>query len=284
MPIPPPGLNSGAASSAADVLAAPSRADTRQALVLDHDHLVRRIAYHFVRRMPAHIELDDLIQAGQVGLLEAAQRYGGGESAPVATFATYATHRIRGAIVDSLRDSDWSPRSLHRRIRDIEGAHQRIELATCGAARPPAIAEALGIPLDTYHRTLRDSNLARFVSLNEPHASDAGELETEPVDGNPRPDEALEAEEALQALLAGIDELPPLERAILKLYYERDQVMREIGAALALSESRICQIHKRILRRLRIAARRNRRARLMPGECEPRPCRFPEPSAPARCG
>jgi RNA polymerase sigma factor for flagellar operon FliA len=266
------------------MLAAPSRAATfQQALVLDHDHLVRRIAHHFVRRMPAHIELDDLIQAGQVGLLEAARRYGGRETAPVATFATFATHRIRGAIVDSLRDSDWSPRSLHRRVRDIEGAHRRIEFTTCRAATAPAIAEALGIPLDTYHRTLRDSNVARFVSLNEPHVSDAGGLETEPVDGNPRPDEALEAEEALQALLAGIDQLPPLERAILKLYYERDQVMREIGAALALSESRICQIHKRILRRLKVATRRNRRAPLTPGTSEPRLCRFRGPSAPARC-
>jgi RNA polymerase sigma factor for flagellar operon FliA len=255
------------------------------ALVLDHDHLVRRMAHLYVRRLPANIELDDLIQAGMVGLLEAAQRYSGSEIAPFATFATFATHRIRGAMVDSLRDSDWSPRSLRRRLRDIEGAHRRIELATCGAATPPAIAEALGVPLEIYYRALRDSNLAQVASLDEPGHADTGGMFPEPVDGSPRPDEALEHEEAIQALVAAIDALPPLERTILRLYYEQDYLMREIGAAVDLSESRVCQLHKRLLERLRIATRRHVSRRLVPEERAPsRPLRFPAPPAHAGFG
>ena len=257
---------------------------SQQTLVLDHDHLVRRIAHQLLRRLPAHVELEDLIQAGMVGLLEASHRYSGSEIAPFATFATFATHRIRGAIVDSLRDSDWSPRSLRRRLRDIEGAHRRIESATCGRATPPAIAEALGVPLDTYYRALRDSDLAQVSSLDEPMASDRGETFTEPVDESPRPDEELEREEAIEALIAGIAALPPLERTIVRLYYEQGYLLREIGAVVELSESRVCQIHKKLLERLRIAARRPINRRLVPEEASPRPGRCPGPPARAGCG
>jgi RNA polymerase sigma factor for flagellar operon FliA len=255
------------------------------ALVLDHDSLVRRIAHHFARRLPAHVELEDLIQAGMVGLLEAAQRYSGSEIAPcarLASFATFATHRIRGAMLDSLRDADWSPRSLRRRLRDIEGAHRRIQFTTCGAATPPAIAELLGVPLELYYRTLRDSNLARFDRLEEPQASDTGAHPAEPVDESLQPDEELEHRESIEALMAGIDALPSLERTVLELYYEQDYLMREIGVALELSESRVCQIHKRILERLKVATRRNLRRRLKPEEAGPRPGRFP--ALPARAG
>ncbi len=234
--------------------------------------------------MPAHIELEDLVQAGRVGLLEAAQRYGGGDMVPFASFATFATHRIRGAIIDSLRDSDWSPRSLRRRLRDIEGAHRRIEFATCGAATPTAVAGALGVPLERYHRTLRDSNLARIVSLEEGQPADSRGMSLEPVDDCPQPDEELEQEEAIRALITGIDSLPALERVILGLYYEQDYLMREIGVALDLSESRVCQIHKRILQRLKSATERNLARRLIPGTSALRLCRSPGRPARAASG
>jgi RNA polymerase sigma factor for flagellar operon FliA len=230
-----------------------------EALILENSHLVERTARYLLRRMPGTVELDDLVQAGMVGLLEAAERY---TSRKGASFATFAAHRIRGAMLDSLRDADWGPRSLRRRLRDIEAAQRRVELDTCDAPRPRAIAAALGVTLDAYHRTLRDSNLAVLMSLDEP-AGDAGARHLEPVDENPPPDEALEHEEALRAVMAGLSALPEFDHTILSLYYEKEYLLREIATILGLTESRVCQIHKKIIERLRVATRGNLN-RLMP--------------------
>lgn len=260
------------------------RIENQEALVLDHDYLVRRIAYQFVRRLPPNIELGDLIQDGMVGLLEAARRYSRSDIAPFATFATFASHRIRGAMLDSLRDADWSPRSLRRRLREIEAAHRRIECATFRAATPPALAEALGVPLEHYHRTLRDANLAEVLSLDEPQARDLSGSPAEPVDEGPQPDQALEHEEAIRVLIGGMDTLSPLERTMLRLYYEEDCAMREIGLALKLSESRVCQIHKRVLERLRILTRGMLTPPIPDEEPAPPPRRSRAPPARAEFG
>ena len=157
--------------------------------MLAHADLVRRIARQMIRRMPGNVELDDLIQAGMVGLLEAAERYAGHESA---SFATFSTHRIRGAMLDSLRECDWGPRSLRGRLRDIERVQRRIEIRTCKRAKPPAIADALGVTLATYFETMRESSLSHLLSLDQHDASDPSMTCLEPVDGEPRPDEHLE--------------------------------------------------------------------------------------------
>jgi RNA polymerase sigma factor for flagellar operon FliA len=231
-----------------------------EALILENGDLVKRIARYLLRRMPGNVELDDLVQAGMVGLLEAAERYTGRESA---SFATFATHRIRGAMLDSLRDADWSPRSLRRRLRDIEAARQLIEADTCAAARPRLIAEALGLDVETYHRALRDSNLALVMSLEE-QASLAGVAFIEPIDESPLPDEAVEHEQAVRAVMAGLSALPECDHNILWLYYQEEYLLREIAALLALTESRVCQIHKRIIEGLRAALRSNPNGRLKP--------------------
>ncbi len=221
-----------------------------EALVLRHSGLVRRIAHHMRRRMPSNVDIDDLIQTGMVGLLEAAQRYEGRKGS---SFANYAMQRIQGAMLDASRRSDWSPRSLRRRLRQIEAAKRRLELQTGELPTASAIAAAAGITLDKYYRAMRDFSLSVPLRLDEPRPLDGRRAWAEPIDDNPGPAEAAEREQALGAMAAAIDALPEHERAILLLYYGQQFLMREIGVVLAVSESRICQIHKRTIHRLRAA-------------------------------
>lgn len=234
------------------------RSDARTAarnelLVLGQVDLVFRIARQLLRRMPGNVELDDLVQAGMVGLLEAGQRYAVRETS---SFTTFARHRIRGAMLDSLRKGDWSPRSLRRRARDIARTRQCIERDTCKAATPAAIAAGAGLPLDTYHQTIRDCNLSMLLNLDEFGSSLSGQARAEAVDAKPRPDEELEQEQARHAMQAEIEALPESERAILLLYYDEELLMREIGVMLELTESRVCQVLKQIVGKLRAAAQR----------------------------
>jgi RNA polymerase sigma factor for flagellar operon FliA len=226
-----------------------SRRPHTDALILQHVDLVRRIAYHMKRRIPRNIEVDDLIQTGMVGLLEAAQRYKSGNGA---SFASYATRRIRGAMLDSLRRSDSGSRSLRRSLRGIEGAKLRIERKTGEPAKAPAIAESVGMTLDNYFRAMHDLSQSSQISLDElsPGVESAcAELR----DDKAGPDEELERKELLRVVAAAIAGLPAFERIILVLYYDQDFLMREIGVRFTVSESRICQIHKRAIERLRAA-------------------------------
>jgi RNA polymerase sigma factor for flagellar operon FliA len=236
--------------SAADPSTGSCGAEATEALVLRHADLVRRIARQMRRRMPGNVELDDVIQSGMVGLLEAAQRYEGRKGS---SFVSYAMRRIRGAMLDASRRSDWSPRSLRRRLRDIEAAKRRLELRTGDARSACAVAEAAGITLDQYYRAMRDFSASVQLSLDEPLPADGRRKWLEPADENPGPAEDAEREEVLRRMTTALDALPDHERAILLLYYGEELLMREIGVALAVSESRICQIHKRSINRLRAA-------------------------------
>jgi len=229
--------------------------DANEALVLRHADLVRRIARQMRRRMPGSVDIDDVIQSGMVGLLEAAQRYEGRKGS---SFESYAMRRIRGAILDASRRSDWSPRSLRRRLRDIEGAKRRLELRTGDTPTAAAIAAAAGITLEQYHRAMRDFSASVQLSLDEPLPAEGRRAWVEPMDGNPGPAEDAEREQVLHRMTVAIDALPEQERAILLLYYGEELLMREIGEMLAVSESRICQVHKRSLDRLRVATLRER--------------------------
>jgi RNA polymerase sigma factor for flagellar operon FliA len=225
-------------------------ANANAALVIRHADLVRGIAFRLLRRMPPNVDVDDLVQTGMVGLLEAAQRY---RDSKGSSFVAYAIRRIRGAILDSSRRSDWCPRSVRRRLRSIAGARLRIERENCGAANPRAIAEAVDITLDQYFYAVRDSHLSVQLSLDEPASPGPGRACGEPVDGNPGPVDELMREQIQRALAAAVEVLPEQERVIFLLYHEQDYLMREIGFMLAVSESRVCQIHKQTIERLRAA-------------------------------
>jgi RNA polymerase sigma factor FliA len=212
------------------------------ALVLQHLDLVRRIAVQMVRRMPTSIELDDLIQTGMVGLLESAARY---QCRSESSFATFATQRIRGAMLDSLRRCDWGPRALRRRLRDIDDARRCIESRTGAAAKSSAIAASAGMTLTRYFRALQADSQAVPMSIEE--------AAPPWIDGKLGMLEALEQAEVVRAIAAAIAALPAQDRAILLMYYGRQVLMRDIGIRFAVSESRICQIHKRSIEHVRAA-------------------------------
>jgi RNA polymerase sigma factor FliA len=224
-----------------------SSGNNRVELIQRHIPLVKRIAYHLMCRLPPNIQLDDLIQAGMVGLLEASLNY---DQAHGASFETYAGIRIRGAILDEIRKGDWAPRSLHRKVRQLAKVVQEIEADQGRDARDTEVAERLGITLGEYYQVLQDANTHRIFSLEE--VVTPVEEVTEGLTGkSPCPLENTEYSDFKEALARAISSLPERERLVLSLYYDEELNLREIGEVLGVSESRICQIHVQALIRLR---------------------------------
>jgi RNA polymerase sigma factor FliA len=220
-------------------------------LVLKHGELVKRIAYHVVSRLPSHIEVDDLIQAGMIGLLNAAQNY---TPTKGANFETYAGIRIRGAMLDEARKSNWTPRSTFRHAKQVSQAMREIENRTGRDARGQEIAEILGVSIEEYHRMVESAASSRLLSY-EQLADDperASMLPETPEDG---PETVLEEDQFREALGRAVATLPERERLVLSLYYDDELNLREIGEVLEVSESRVCQIHGQAV--LRIRARLN---------------------------
>lgn len=223
---------------------APPRSEAE--LVRTHADLVRRIAHHLAARLPSSVEVDDLIQAGIIGLIEAARHYSGDRGA---SFETYAGIRIRGAMLDELRKGDWVPRSVHRRAREIAEAIRAIEARTGHEASDAEIAQALGMPLEAYHRHAEDAARAPLLSLDDPGAGDRSLADT--LEDPETPERATFQAAFREALADGIAELPDRERTVMGLYYQDELNLKEIGRVLGVSESRVCQLHSRALLRLR---------------------------------
>jgi RNA polymerase sigma factor for flagellar operon FliA len=216
-------------------------------LVLKHGELVKRIAYHVVSRLPAHIEVDDLIQAGMIGLLNAAQNF---TPTKGANFETYAGIRIRGAMLDEARRSNWTPRSTFRHAKQVSQAIRQIENRTGRDAKAQDIATTLGVSIDEYHRMLESAASSRILSY-EQLAGDperASMLPDAPEDG---PETMLEEDQFRDAVAQAISSLPERERLVLSLYYDQELNLREIGQVLEVSESRVCQIHGQAVLRIR---------------------------------
>jgi RNA polymerase sigma factor FliA len=217
-------------------------------LVLKHADLVKRIGYHLVSRMPPNVEVDDLIQAGMIGLLDAARHYTASKGA---NFETYAGIRIRGAMLDEVRKSDWTPRSVHRHVREMSDVIRKIENQTGHEARAADIANALGISIDDYHKAVQDAACCRLFSFDQMGSSeDDGPIE-QARDHRPGPADDLEQDDFRSALGSAVAGLPERERLVLSLYYDDELNLREIGDVLEVSESRVCQIHGQALVRLR---------------------------------
>jgi RNA polymerase sigma factor for flagellar operon FliA len=227
---------------AASRAAPPSR---EAALIEKHTDLVKRIAYHLAARLPASVEVNDLIQAGIIGLIEAARHYTEDRGA---SFETYASIRIRGAMVDELRRSDWAPRSVHRRAREAADAIHKLEQTSGHAAKDADIASAMGVSLPEYHQISADAARCQVMSMSartdDDEAMDAPDESAGPLD-------RLQRDEFQKLLAQSIDGLPEREKMVLSLYYNDEMNLREIGATLGISESRVCQIHGQALLRLR---------------------------------
>ena len=208
-------------------------------LVVKHADLVKRIAYHLVSKMPPRIEVDDLIQAGMIGLLNAAQNFSPTKGA---NFETYAGIRIRGAMLDEARKANWTPRSTVRNAKQVAQAMREIENQTGRDARPSEVAEHLGIELDEYYRIVESAASSRLMSFDQLTA-DPERVSLLPESGEEGPAQALESEQFKEALAHAIGGLPEREQLVLSLYYDDELNLREIGEVLEVSESRVCQIH-----------------------------------------
>ena len=221
----------------------------RNQLVTHYAPLVKRIAYHLMARLPSSVQVDDIIQNGMLGLLDAIKRY---EEGLGAQFETYAVQRIRGAMLDGLRDNDWLPRSLRRDMRRIESAVSMLEQRYGRQPAEKELAESLGMSLAEYQKTLQDARGCQLVYFED--FSDGDEetyLERNIAGKDADPLENLLNKDMRETLVRSIEDLPEREKTVMGLYYERDLNLREIGEILGVTESRVCQLHSQAIARLR---------------------------------
>jgi RNA polymerase sigma factor for flagellar operon FliA len=218
-------------------------------LITQNVDLVKRIAHHLIARMPSNIDVDDLMQSGMVGLLEAANNF---DPSRGASFETYAGIRIRGSMIDDIRKHDWTPRSVHHKYRKVSQAISSIENELGRPARSEEIANRLDITVDEYHRILADSSSSRLLSLEE-SLDDPNLLRLSPKSASETPEQEFSRSQFREQLAEHIRQLPERERMVLSLYYEQELNLKEIGQVLDVSESRVCQIHGQAMLRLRSA-------------------------------
>ena len=211
--------------------------------------LVKRIAYHLMARLPSSVQVDDLVQNGMLGLLDAINRF---ESGMGAQFETYAAQRVRGAMLDGLRENDWLPRSLRRDFRRIEVAIAQLEQEYGRGPSEIELAKALGMTLADYQKMLQDARGHQLISF-EDMVEDGDEdfLERHLTDDSNEPSKVLEEESLRRMLVQGIEALPEREKLMMALYYEQDLNFREIGEVMGVTESRVCQLHTQAVARLR---------------------------------
>jgi len=221
--------------------------DSMNQVVDRYAPLVKRIAHHLLLRMPASVQVDDLIQSGMIGLLEAAKKY---DVTKGASFETYAGIRIRGSMLDEVRKGDWAPRSVHRKSRKVAEAIKAIEARTGQDAQDKEIAKELDIDLNAYFAILQDASGSRLFSYDDIMEGDdsaielaAGEL--------PGPCDGLQRDTFKSHLANAINGLPEREKLVLALYYDEELNLKEIGEVIGVSESRVSQIHSQAALRLR---------------------------------
>ena len=220
---------------------------SQQQLIERHAPLVKRIAHHLLARLPATVQLDDLVQAGLIGLLEAARNYNASKGA---SFETYAGIRIRGAMIDDVRRGDWAPRSVHRNARRVTEAMQTVERRLGRDASDTDIAAELGVELDEYYRMLQDASASKLFSFEE-LISGEERPEEQIASSSASPLDSIQTDALRLQLAAAIGELPERERLVLALYYDEELNLKEIGLVLGVSESRVSQIHSQAALRLR---------------------------------
>lgn len=223
----------------------------RNALIKQYQPLVRRLAHHMMAKLPANVQVDDLIQVGLMGLSEALTRY---EAIQGVQFETFATQRIRGAMLDELRDNDWMSRGTRKSQKEIEQALRRLEHLL---GRPPLeseIASQLGMSLTDYQTLLgkvRGSQLIYLEDMTRGHDDDDSVLDRHVGDTDADPLNMLRDQRIRQALVAAIKNLPEREQFIMGMYYEKDMNLKEIALVLDITESRVCQLHSQSIARLR---------------------------------
>ena len=211
--------------------------------------LVKRIAFLLMAKLPASVDVDDLIQNGMIGLLDAIDRY---ETGLGAQFETYAVQRIRGAMLDGLRENDWMPRSVRRDMRLVEAAIRKLEHEIGRQPSEGELSVALGMSLKDYQDLLLDARGHQLVYIEDmTDGSGDDYLERHVASVSPDPLTLLEEAGTRAVLVTAIEGLPEREKLMMALYYEQDLNLREIGEVLGVTESRVCQLHTQAVARLR---------------------------------
>jgi len=215
-------------------------------LIAQHTDLVQKIAYHLMARLPASVLIDDLIQSGMIGLLEAARNF---DASKGASFETFAGIRIRGAMLDEMRKGDWVPRSVHKNSRLIASAIDAVEKQTGEDAKEVDIAKHLKISLFEYQQMLRDVNCAKLVAYEDlPNPNDMFAEQSETFDVT---FDKVSDNQFTEQLAKMIEQLPQREALVLSLYYDEELNLKEIGLIIEVSESRVSQILSQALHRLK---------------------------------
>lgn len=215
-------------------------------LVEKHASLVKRIACHLINRLPASVQLEDLIQAGMIGLLEASRNY---DATQGASFETYAGIRIRGSMLDEIRKNDWAPRSVHRKSRMVAEAVREIENEHGRDARDTEIAATLDMPIEDYYKILQDNSYHKVLSVEDMGLGEESLLDNL-SDNAPGVLDGLQKEDMQRIIAEAVASLPERERLVMALYYDEELNLREIGAVMGVSESRVSQIHSQAVIRL----------------------------------
>ena len=227
----------------------------RNAMIRQYQPLVRRLAHHMMAKLPANVQVDDLIQVGLIGLSEALTRY---EAAQGVQFETFATQRIRGAMLDELRGNDWMSRGSRKSQKEIEQALRRLEHQLGRSPLESEIAADLGLSLADYQTLLgkvRGTQLVYLEDMARGNDDEDNFLDRHVGDSEADPLNMLRDQRLRQALVAAIKNLPEREQLIMSMYYEQDMNLKEIAAVLDVTESRICQLHSQSIARLRAKMR-----------------------------
>lgn len=226
----------------------------RNALIRQYSPLVRRLAHHMMAKLPPSVEVDDLIQVGLIGLSEALTRY---EATQGVQFETFATQRIRGAMIDELRENDWMSRGSRKSQKEIEVALRRLEHRLGRSPNESEIASELGMSLSDYQSLLGKVQGTQLVYLEDMVGGEGEDsfLDRHMVDTEANPMELLRDQRIRQSLVEAIKGLPEREQYIMSMYYEKDMNLKEIAAVLGITESRVCQLHSQSIARLRAKMR-----------------------------
>lgn len=218
----------------------------KNSIIEQYYPLVRRQAFSLKVKLPAGVDVDDLIQAGVEGLLSCVDRF---DPDSGVAFSTYAHQRIRGAMIDELRSRDWLPRSVRRSGRELEQTIRRLEQQLGRVPEEREIAAELGMELTDYHQLLLDTNNGLVLSYDEV-VTDSPNAETND-DEDAEPEAQLGAAELKALLVQAIDSLPEREKLVMTLYYQEELNLKEIGAVLDVTESRVSQLHSQAIKRIR---------------------------------
>lgn len=227
--------------------------EARNRMIEEYLPLVKYIASRIAGRLPSHVEVDDLINAGILGLIDAIDKF---DPSRKIKFKTYAEFRIRGAIIDELRALDWVPRSTRQKATRLERAYFEVEQRTGHAATDVEIAEHLGISMDEFYQLVNEARGVAIISVDELHAEGDENFERNLLEylADPesvQPDVRLNLDQIYQIVADAIDRLPEKERLVISLYYYDELTMKEIGEIMNITESRVSQIHTKAILRLR---------------------------------